>query len=258
MFRGTLLPACALVLAAISCSPHVGQQPEPPIKHGATRSDCSGCHERDYAAAPEHAGIKPTHCATCHTETAWAPTVLTHRWPLTGPHKDIACTSCHKGADPNYAQTPSTCTSCHPQAPTHVEPPALAVQASPPQPSAAGQPAPEPARLTPPPPSAANDTAPASEPPAGLTGNTLEQTKAAAPAPKPAKTKAVRRAKRRASKVQAPAPAPPPGSTADPEPSTPPHAAKPPASDKQATTTSGTNTPSLKRSKLPRDTGPAH
>jgi hypothetical protein len=211
--------ALLLLLAAVSCSMQAGQSLEARAKHGATRSDCSGCHERDYSAAADHVGMKPTHCATCHTETAWTPTVLTHHWPLpqTGPHKDVACSGCHKGPDPDYDHTPTSCTSCHPQAQPRqqLQSPPLTNQAQPPQqPSAAGHPATAPA----PPPSAAKAPAPPPEPPPaiGITSSAAEAPKPTAPARKPTRAKPERRQpKRRTSKPQ-PSPAEPPAASAAP------------------------------------------
>jgi hypothetical protein len=80
---------------------------------GPTRSDCVACHDRDFADAPVHVDVKPTHCATCHTERAWQPTQLVHAWTLTGAHAQTECSACHKGTDPDYARTQNTCDGCH-------------------------------------------------------------------------------------------------------------------------------------------------
>ncbi|MBK8426852.1 MAG: hypothetical protein IPL27_13175 [Lewinellaceae bacterium] len=82
-----------------------------------TPNTCNGCHNPDYIATtdPNHASSQfPTDCATCHTETAWAPSTFDHNtiYPFTGAHIPIAddCNACHHG---NYTNTPNTCNGCH-------------------------------------------------------------------------------------------------------------------------------------------------
>ncbi len=82
-----------------------------------TPNTCAGCHIDDYnqTTTPNHAAAQlPTDCATCHSQTAWAPTNFDHNsfYPLTGAHAAIAnnCDACHNG---NYTNTPNTCAGCH-------------------------------------------------------------------------------------------------------------------------------------------------
>ncbi len=82
-----------------------------------TPNTCAGCHTPDYnqTTAPNHVAAQfPTDCATCHSETAWAPSSFDHSiyYPLTGAHAAIAnnCDKCHNGV---YANTPNTCEGCH-------------------------------------------------------------------------------------------------------------------------------------------------
>jgi hypothetical protein len=85
--------------------------------YNTTPNTCAGCHSADYnqAQSPNHAQEQfPTDCASCHTETAWAPSTFDHNthYPLTGAHAGIAadCSSCHNG---DYVNTPNTCAGCH-------------------------------------------------------------------------------------------------------------------------------------------------
>jgi hypothetical protein len=83
--------------------------------------DCVACHRRDYDGA--HAGTAiPTSCATCHVPTSWEGasadhTLLSGGFALEGPHRPLACTSCHQV--PGYAllfpepAAPSDCVACH-------------------------------------------------------------------------------------------------------------------------------------------------
>ncbi len=50
-----------------------------PPRLAGTPSECVDCHKKDYDGAPNHAGRFPTTCATCHTTSAWKPT-LPHEW----------------------------------------------------------------------------------------------------------------------------------------------------------------------------------
>jgi hypothetical protein len=82
-----------------------------------TPNTCIGCHTADFNSTtnPDHeAGMFPTDCTTCHSQTAWTPSVFDHAifWPLTGAHATISanCVDCHNG---NYNNTSSECVSCH-------------------------------------------------------------------------------------------------------------------------------------------------
>ena len=98
----------ALTLALAACEPTVDVPPPPSAR-------CVGCHRAEYER--EHAGAikdrKPATCAVCHTERAWRPTSVRHRWPLTGAHQDAWCSACHTGAAPVYEGTPTRCIGCH-------------------------------------------------------------------------------------------------------------------------------------------------
>lgn len=50
-----------------------------PAHYRDTPTECVRCHQKDYDKAPNHAGRFPTTCQTCHTTTAWKPT-LPHEW----------------------------------------------------------------------------------------------------------------------------------------------------------------------------------
>ena len=78
-------------------------------------SQCVSCHRADYdqAAKPRHAGF-PTTCADCHSNTDWSGATFDHqvtRFPLTGAHNAVACTSCH--GDQVYQGKSMECMSCH-------------------------------------------------------------------------------------------------------------------------------------------------
>ncbi len=86
--------------------------------YAGTPTQCYACHQADYNGTtnPNHATAQfPTDCATCHTETAWAPATFDHNtiYPFTGAHITIAndCALCHPGG--NYNNTPNTCYACH-------------------------------------------------------------------------------------------------------------------------------------------------
>ena len=82
-----------------------------------TPNTCAGCHTPDYNATtnPNHMAAQfPMDCASCHSETAWAPSTFNHNtiYPLNGAHAVIAndCAACHHG---DYNNTPNTCAGCH-------------------------------------------------------------------------------------------------------------------------------------------------
>jgi hypothetical protein len=85
--------------------------------YNSTPNTCAGCHTPDYNGTtdPNHVALQfPTDCATCHSESAWAPSTFDHNsfYPLNGAHAAIAndCNACHQG---NYVNTPNTCAGCH-------------------------------------------------------------------------------------------------------------------------------------------------
>ncbi|MCX5660126.1 MAG: cytochrome c3 family protein [Planctomycetota bacterium] len=74
---------------------------------------CSGCH------TDIHRTRLGNQCQTCHTEQTWVPKdiIARHnrtRFPLTGGHVAVSCTSCHKGAAVgNFEPIDTQCASCH-------------------------------------------------------------------------------------------------------------------------------------------------
>jgi hypothetical protein len=80
-----------------------------------TQADCYGCHADLYRATkqPDHSSF-PTDCAQCHSPIDWHASRFDHqktRFPLTGAHRAVACTTCH--ADGVYAGKSTLCYSCH-------------------------------------------------------------------------------------------------------------------------------------------------
>ncbi len=71
---------------------------------------CAGCHEPP--RHPNHSAL-PSHCEDCHTAYGWSPARVAHDryWPLSGPHRDVACVGCHP--NDRYSGTPKHCASCH-------------------------------------------------------------------------------------------------------------------------------------------------
>jgi len=87
--------------------------------YNTTPNTCAGCHTPDYNATtnPNHAAAQfSTDCASCHSETAWAPATFDHDaqfFPIySGKHQGewSACTDCHTNPA-NYAEY--SCTTCH-------------------------------------------------------------------------------------------------------------------------------------------------
>jgi hypothetical protein len=72
---------------------------------------CAGCHGRQ----DPHRGELGRDCAACHGNDRWRPVPLfSHdrtRFPLTGAHARVACTSCHR--DKRFQAAGMTCSSCH-------------------------------------------------------------------------------------------------------------------------------------------------
>ena len=86
-------------------------------QYAGTSTACYTCHQQNFttANAPVHTGF-PTDCTTCHTTTAWQPSIFDHSktaFPLSGAHLAVACASCH--TNNQYAGTPTQCYSCHQQ-----------------------------------------------------------------------------------------------------------------------------------------------
>lgn len=99
--------------AAVACS-----QCHTSGRFAAAPTDCYSCHIKDFQATrnPDHkAGNFPTDCSICHTTVNWLNAKFDHnltKFPLTGAHASVPCTSCHvSGAQYSVAST--ACQSCH-------------------------------------------------------------------------------------------------------------------------------------------------
>ncbi|MDZ7291448.1 MAG: hypothetical protein ONB44_07600 [candidate division KSB1 bacterium] len=99
-------------------------------RFAGTPLDCFSCHQKDFQRPtnPNHvAGNFSRTCTTCHTTSAWQPSIFDHnktRFPLQGAHLAVACNSCH--LNNRFAGTPADCYSCHqvdfqrPTSPNHM------------------------------------------------------------------------------------------------------------------------------------------
>ena len=94
-----------LALALVGCQPSTSEPSE----------RCASCHMPEFQAArhPVHVGERPTTCPVCHTQAAWRPSRLEHRWPLTGAHAKGNCFYCHTGEPPTFQGTKRDCIACH-------------------------------------------------------------------------------------------------------------------------------------------------
>ncbi|HEY5174056.1 MAG TPA: hypothetical protein VII95_00645 [Terriglobales bacterium] len=108
-FTGFALTGMHATLDCAAC--HVGG------RYKGTPANCYGCHAKDYNATnnPNHlqAGF-PHECATCHSTSTWSGAKFDHsrtKFPLTGMHTNVPCTSCHING--KFAGTPTDCASCH-------------------------------------------------------------------------------------------------------------------------------------------------
>ncbi len=83
------------------------------FKHGST--ECVACHREQLARAtvPDHQGNGwTTRCQRCHSPIGWKGASFVHEsYPLTGAHKSVPCTDCHKNNI--YKGTPRDCVVCH-------------------------------------------------------------------------------------------------------------------------------------------------
>ncbi|MEI6274635.1 MAG: hypothetical protein WCP08_01535 [Prolixibacteraceae bacterium] len=75
---------------------------------------CIACHQVQYDGAPGHKlNGYSTDCTKCHSQNNWLATSFDHtttRFPLTGAHTSVLCSTCHVNG---YAGTPTACSSCH-------------------------------------------------------------------------------------------------------------------------------------------------
>jgi hypothetical protein len=77
---------------------------------------CTGCHQD-----PHNSGARQAQCETCHTMTAWTPTLAfdhnATRFPLLGSHRSARCIACHQpasgGTHVSFNSAKSDCASCH-------------------------------------------------------------------------------------------------------------------------------------------------
>ena len=99
----------SFTLVAIALS---GCQAGDPVPDGAI-GECARCHMPEFLGARGHAGQKPTTCAVCHSQDAWHPTILEHRWTLDGAHRRARCFACHQGDPPRFKGVGRKCVDCH-------------------------------------------------------------------------------------------------------------------------------------------------
>ena len=81
-------------------------------------TDCFGCHAKDFAAMRSVDHVKagfPRDCTSCHSTAGWKGAQFDHgvltKFPLTGAHVPVECTSCHVGG--RFAGTRAECYGCH-------------------------------------------------------------------------------------------------------------------------------------------------
>ncbi|MEW5976803.1 MAG: hypothetical protein AB1898_13450 [Acidobacteriota bacterium] len=86
-------------------------------RFAGTPTDCASCHLDAYQRTvnPNHtaAGFSRD-CSLCHSTSQWRGARFDHsttRFPLTGAHSSITCSSCHRNG--TYAGLDSSCVSCH-------------------------------------------------------------------------------------------------------------------------------------------------
>src|SRR5215469_9922415 len=139
--EGTHSPHGALAIPCQNCHTANGWKPiraVPEFDHNQPRSPlrgmhsavaCSSCHVKMvFSNVGErcqdcHADIHKrqlgANCEQCHTVRGWMVSIQqvqqhNNRFPLTGAHAAVDCSSCHKGAANSRFQTTSTdCYSCH-------------------------------------------------------------------------------------------------------------------------------------------------
>ncbi len=81
-------------------------------------TDCVSCHLKDMQGTtnPSHvAAAFPTDCSLCHTTVDWSGATFNHstqtKFPLTGAHASVGCTTCH--VNNQFASLSTACVSCH-------------------------------------------------------------------------------------------------------------------------------------------------
>lgn len=75
-----------------------------------TATDCYACHQKD----DKHQGSQGKQCEQCHGDKDWKLTAFDHsktRFPLTGGHRNVACSSCHETKQ--FKEVKRECVGCH-------------------------------------------------------------------------------------------------------------------------------------------------
>ncbi len=86
-------------------------------KFSGTPTTCFSCHQKDFVRAftPNHQlGKFSRECLTCHTLTAWKPSIFQHsktNFQLTGNHQSVDCASCH--TNNKFLGLSHDCFYCH-------------------------------------------------------------------------------------------------------------------------------------------------
>jgi hypothetical protein len=84
---------------------------QPKAKFRAAPGRCIDCHR----SSDIHKGRFGDNCESCHSEVRWSQVrTFDHsktRFPLTGAHVKVACSSCH--ANEKYKGVPTACAACH-------------------------------------------------------------------------------------------------------------------------------------------------
>ncbi len=99
--------------ASVSCATcHVNNQ------FATLSTACMGCHTKDWQATndPNHAAAGfPQDCQLCHSAVNWAGAKFDHtsqtKFPLTGKHATVTCSTCHTGNQ--FASLSTACMGCH-------------------------------------------------------------------------------------------------------------------------------------------------
>lgn len=112
-------------VACSGCHEPAGRNTIVQYKNAPTK--CEGCHEEPHAK--QFAVRGTTSCAPCHTSQSWTSLVFDHEtqssFSLTGAHKKVPCSSCHKAELINgksvvrFKPLSTKCESCHGQKEVH-------------------------------------------------------------------------------------------------------------------------------------------
>lgn len=83
-----------------------------PVADKKPPKDCFSCHKND----DQHQGRNGKKCESCHNEKSWQTSRFDHDketdFPLRGKHKDLICSSCHRG-DIYEEELSTSCVDCH-------------------------------------------------------------------------------------------------------------------------------------------------